>query len=217
MQNAIHLTKLLWIYNKFANLEQKVFQKNWVLTKWILIALPYPDVIILGMPVNLISSAHSSKTPWAGRGSVLPPERKHKELCKQEICGPSEYEDTPETWLQRIYLPSNNRFLFTIKIQQHEQNFTWPAGSIRASHHLCQECQNTLFGSCWKNDAKGNKTQVTGKAFSPLTDTLQKLFLKGTVSVETLHLVISLSQTSYRDGVNKHQMGKIILGHSKDE
>lgn len=67
------------------------------------------------MPVNLISSAHSSKIPWAGRGSVLPPERKHKELRKQEICGPSEYEDTPETWLQRIYLPTNSRFLLTIK------------------------------------------------------------------------------------------------------
>lgn len=33
-----------------------------------------------------------------------------RNCCKQEICGPSEYGDTPETWLQRIYLPSGNRF-----------------------------------------------------------------------------------------------------------
>lgn len=33
-----------------------------------------------------------------------------RNCCKREICGPSEYGDTPETWLQRIYLPSENRF-----------------------------------------------------------------------------------------------------------
>lgn len=33
-----------------------------------------------------------------------------RNCCKQEICGPSEYGDAPETWLQRIYLPSENRF-----------------------------------------------------------------------------------------------------------
>lgn len=74
--------------NKFANLytsrrRKRFFQKDSILTKWILIVLLNPDVIILGMPVNvvyLISSAHSSKTPWARRGSFLPPERKHKDL-----------------------------------------------------------------------------------------------------------------------------------------
>lgn len=33
-----------------------------------------------------------------------------RNCCKQEICGPSEYGNTPETWLQRIYLPSEYRF-----------------------------------------------------------------------------------------------------------
>lgn len=38
-----------------------------------------------------------------------------RNCCKQENCGPSEYEDTPETWLQRTYLLSKNRFLLTTK------------------------------------------------------------------------------------------------------
>lgn len=39
-----------------------------------------------------------------------------RNCCKQEICGPSEYGDTPETWLQRIYLPSKSRFfLLSVK------------------------------------------------------------------------------------------------------
>lgn len=72
-----------------------------------------PDVIILRMPVNvvyLISSAHSSKTPWAGKGSFLPPERKHKDLLRTGNLWIFRVWDNPETRLQRIYLPSDNRF-----------------------------------------------------------------------------------------------------------
>lgn len=44
-----------------------------------------------------------------------------RNCCKQEICGPSEYGDTPETWLQRIYLPSESRF-FQLTIKRNNDN-----------------------------------------------------------------------------------------------
>lgn len=174
------------------------------------------------MPVNLISSAHSSKIPWAGRGSVLPPERKHKELRKQEICGPSEYEDTPETWLQRIYLPTNSRFLLTIKYNI--INKTLPdQQAISKSVMFYQNAHSCRFqniksaplrmeeSTSWQLGTDGCKGQQEPSDWKSLLSTDWDSVLPQRDSAsDASHYLRHLVGM----GVNKHQMGKVILGHS---
>lgn len=119
MQNVIHLTKEFFgSKNKFANLytswRGKIFSKKiesslngsllfyqiqmssfWGCLLMLLILYLQPIAPILPG----LEEDHSCLL----KGST-------RNCCKQEICGPSEYGDTPETWLQRIYLPSEYRF-----------------------------------------------------------------------------------------------------------
>lgn len=148
MQNVIHLTKELFgSRNKFANLytswRGKSFSKKIesslngsLLFYQIQMSSFWGCLFILYLqPIAPILPGLEEDHSCLLKGST-------RNCCKQEICGPSEYGDTPETWLQRIYLPSENKFPITIK-RDNGINTSLPLPT--SYHHISNVWESSVF------------------------------------------------------------------------